>query len=256
VSQPEPSLSSVAQKQGLQDGQPANVAAQAEPASLSTPAAEEIDTCWHRIGVYGDGTCPELPKFVHCRNCAVYSQAAHQLLDRPLPQAYRQEWAAHFAREEKRAPPAKLSAVVFRLETEWLALPSEAFQEIAERRRIHSLPHRRQGIVLGLVNIRGELLICVALGRLLGLEKISGHSRSRAAYDRLLVASWEGSRLVFPADDVGGIHRFQAQELREPPATVSKATVSFTPGIFLWRQKPVGLLDPGLLFSMLNRSLA
>ena len=36
-------------------------------------------------------------------------------------------------------------------------------------RLIHSLPHRRQGIVLGLVNVRGELLICVSLARLLGI---------------------------------------------------------------------------------------
>jgi chemotaxis-related protein WspD len=245
VSAPEPTFSSDLEKPVSQDGQASGV---------SAPETQEIDTCWHRIGVYGDGTCPELAKFVHCRNCPVYSRAAHQLLDRPLPEAYRREWTAHFAREEKRTPPAKLSAVVFRLESEWLALPSEAFQEIAESRRIHSLPHRRQGIVLGLVNVRGELLICVALGRLLGLEKASSPS-TRNAYDRLLVASWDGSRLVFPADDVAGIHRFQAQELREPPATVSKATVSFAPGIFLWRQKPVGYLDPALLFAALNRSL-
>src|SRR2546422_1979826 len=37
--------------------------------------------------------------------------------------------------------------------------------EVAERRVIHSLPHRRTGIVLGVVNVRGELLVCVSLGR-------------------------------------------------------------------------------------------
>jgi chemotaxis-related protein WspD len=238
------------------DGQSAGANA-LEPSAPDKPQADrrEVDTCWHRIGVYGDGKCPELVQHVHCRNCPVFSSAAHRLLDRPLPEEYRREWTAHFAEVERRTPPAKSSAVLFRIDAEWLALPAQAFQEIAERRRIHSLPHRRQGIVIGLVNIRGELLICVTLSRLLGLERNSQRKALISGYDRLLVANWEGSRLVFPVDEVQGIHRLQATELREPPATVAKSNLSFTQGIFLWQKKAVGFLDPALLFSALNRSL-
>src|SRR5438045_1523494 len=144
-----------------------------QPADLPNGTAVEPCACWHKIGVYGDGSCPELKRFIHCRNCPVYSNAGLQLLDRPLPADYRRERTAHFAQEKKLPPPARTSALLFRLAAEWLALPTHAFQEVAERRPIHSLPHRRQGPVLGLVNIRGELLICVALGRLLGLGKIA-----------------------------------------------------------------------------------
>jgi len=214
----------------------------------------EVDTCWHSIGVYGTGTCAELEKHVHCRNCPVYSSAAHRLLDRPLPPEYRLEWAKHFAVEETRATPAKTSAVVFRINAEWLALPTQAFQEIAERRRIHSLPHRRLGIVLGLASIRGELLICVSLGRLLGLERSPLRS-PQTDFGRLLVANWEGHRLVFPVDEVHGICRFQADELRESPATVARSSPSYTQGIFLWQHKAVGFLHPAVLFPALNRSL-
>ncbi len=35
-----------------------------------------IDDCWNRIGVRGDGSCPELKRHIHCRNCPVYSAAA------------------------------------------------------------------------------------------------------------------------------------------------------------------------------------
>ena len=139
--------------------------------SVADSPPVEIDTCWNRIGVHGDSSCPELQNFVHCRNCPVYSNAGVQLLDRPLPEQYRREWTEHFAQEKKAAEPAKGSALLFRLHTEWLALATQAFQEAAERRLIHSLPHRRSGLVLGLVNIRGELLICVSLSRLLGLER-------------------------------------------------------------------------------------
>jgi chemotaxis-related protein WspD len=206
--------------------------------------------------VHGDGSCPELKKFIHCRNCGVFSSAAHRLLDRPLPQEYRREWTLHFSQEKKRAAHAKLSAVIFRVGDEWLALPTQAFQEVAERRRIHSLPHRRQGIVLGLANIRGELLICVALSRLLSVDRAPSPQLARTTYDRLLVTSWDGSRLVFPVDEVQGIHRFQGHELREPPATVVKSKPCFSEGILLWRDKAVGFLDPSLLFSTLNQNLA
>lgn len=214
------------------------------------------EACWQSIGVYGNGNCRELQRFVHCRNCPVYSNSALRLLERPLPPNYRAEWSAHFAKAQRLAPPVKTSGVIFRINAEWLALPTKAFQEVAERRRTHSLPHQRQGIVVGLVNIRGELLICVSLGRLLGLEKSSARPTIRTTYDRLLVANWEGTRLVFPVDEVHGTHKFEAAEVHEPPATVAKSRPSYTQGIFIWQEKPVGLLDASLLFSALNRSLS
>jgi chemotaxis-related protein WspD len=225
-------------------------------ADRNVVAAAEGEACWQSIGVYGSGNCRELQKFIHCRNCPVYSYSALRLLDRPLPPDYRAEWTEHFGKEQRLAPPVKTSAVLFRINAEWLALPTHAFQEVAERRRTHSLPHQRQGIVVGLVNIRGELLICVSLGRLLGLEKTSSRQTIRTAYDRLLVANWEGSRLVFPVDEVHGTHKFEASEVHEPPATVAKSRPSYTHGIFMWQQKPVGLLDPSLLFPALNRSFS
>src|SRR5206468_4157321 len=142
--------------------------------------------------------------FVHCRNCPVYSHAGARLLSRALPPGYQREWTAHFARKKALATPGKISTLLFRLSNEWLALPTQAFQEVAERRLIHSLPHRRQGIVLGLANVRGELVICVSLGRALGVEKILPRQPLRTIYDRLLVANWDGQRLAFPVEEVHG----------------------------------------------------
>jgi len=224
--------------------------------------ADNLDPCWVRIGVYGQRNCPELEKFIHCRNCPVYSEAAVRLLDRPLPEAYRREWSAHFANEEKHSPPTRSSAVVFRISSEWLALPTQAFQEVAEHRRIHSLPHRRNDTVLGLVNVRGELLICVALDRLLGIEpgnatsKLDAEKPAATAAGRLLVVNWENARLVFPVDEIEGIYRFQAKELKEPPATLTRSNLSYTRGLLLRDQRTIGLLDAESLFPVLNRKLS
>jgi chemotaxis-related protein WspD len=217
--------------------------------------AVEIRACWNDIGVQGDATCPELQQVIHCRNCPVYSQAGVQLLDRPLLPEYRRACTEHFAQEKKLGSPARHSALVFRIDSEWLALPTPAFHEVAERRPVHSLPHRQQGIVLGLVNVRGELLICVSLGHLLGLARSPLHETLRTTYDRLLVAQWGGRRFVFPTGEVRGILRFQTSELQKPPAVLAKSRLSYTQGILRWQERAVGLLDADLLFSSLNRSL-
>jgi chemotaxis-related protein WspD len=211
--------------------------------------------CWNQVGVYGDGSCPELLRLVHCRNCPVYAAAGTQLLNRPLPPGYRHEQTRHFAVEKKLGEPAKTSGVIFRLRAEWLALPTQAFQEVAERRPIHSLPHRRRGIVLGLANIRGELLICVSLGHLLGLEPAGFLEALRSEYHRLLVVNWQGNRLAFPVDEVHGPHRFHLQELEQPPAALAKPNPAFTRGVLRWQRRGVGLLDADSLFTTLNRSL-
>jgi chemotaxis-related protein WspD len=222
---------------------------------LANGLAGEIETCWNKIGVYGNGSCEELTEFVHCRNCPVYSHAGAQLLNRSLPPEYRREWTEHFAREKVRRTAAKHSALLFRISNEWLGLPTHAFQEVAERRLIHSLPHRRQAIVLGLANVRGELIICVSLGRLLGVEKVMARQTARQVYDRLLVANWDGQRLAFPVDEVYGIHRFEPQQLKQLPETVARSSDTFSRGILQLHQRAIGFLDAELLFSTLNRSL-
>lgn len=233
-----------------------SAAADAPSPPLPNGQAVERYACWNEIGVHGDGSCRELQKFIRCRNCPVYASAGVRLLDRPLPPEYRREWTEHFAQEKQPATPRRNSAVLFRIHAEWLALPTQAFQEVAERRLVHSLPHRRQGIVLGLVNIRGELLICVSLGHFLGLEKILPHEALRRTHERLLVADWDGHRFVFPVDEIRGIHRFETQELKAPPATLVKSNVSYIQSVLRWQERAVGFLDAELLFSSLNRSFS
>jgi chemotaxis-related protein WspD len=250
-----------------------------------------VHDCWNMIGVAGNGTCRELHRFVHCRNCPVYAVAGRRLLDRPLSVEYRCERTQQYAAAKRLSQPARTSLVLFRLGSEWLALPTTAFQEVAPQRPIHTLPHRQRGLVLGLVNIRGELLICVSVARLLGLEPAArpSHPETRrpAAWVstpdlparpagtgrelekrphgppappldsafRLLVVQWNGDRFVFPVDEVHGIHRLPTDEIKEPPATISKSAFTHTRGVFTWRERTVGFLNPDSLFSALNRNL-
>jgi chemotaxis-related protein WspD len=120
-----------------------------------------LDDCWNRIGVRGDGSCPELKQYVHCHNCPVFSAGAADMLDADAPDSYFVDRTAHFAEPAPIEKSATRSVVIFRVDSEWLALSTSVVVEVANLRTIHSLPHRSNGVVLGLASVRGELLVCV-----------------------------------------------------------------------------------------------
>lgn len=177
---------------------------------------------------------------------------AQQLFQREPPPGYREQWAAHYAAPVQDVAATATSVVVFRLGSEWLALPTGVFREIVSWRAIHSLPHRRSALVLGLANIRGELLVCLSLAGLLGIEM----DKQPPATRRLLVLAHAGSPAVLPADEVPGTVKFRPTQLRDVPATVARATATYTRAVLPWQERTVGLLDEQLLFETLNRSFA
>jgi chemotaxis-related protein WspD len=230
-----------------------------------------IDDCWNRIGIRGDGSCPRLTEYVHCRNCPVHEDAAAKLLDRPVDDidlaAARGDAASRSWEQGPAAAPLGADAtdgaslLVFRIGEEWLALPTTVFEQVTGMQRIHSLPHRRNAAMLGVVSIRGALLICASLVELLGLDPgtvSSGSSNSSggAAYRRLLVVRSGEQSAVFPVDAVDGVRRFARAAYESVPATVARTARPHTRAVVRWQGRTIGLLDAALLFETLNRSLA
>jgi chemotaxis-related protein WspD len=235
--------------------------------------------CWNQIGVEGDRSCPELLKVVHCRNCPVYTTAGRSLLERESPADYCTEWTELLSQtpttvtSDRNSLPQlqrataeffnPISLVIFRLGVEWLALAAFTFQEVTVPCVVHTVPHRSNEILLGLVNIRGELLPCISLGNLLGLERPSSQGKSShpqgeltpTVYARMVVVNIKGDLWVFWVDEIEGIHRCDRHLIEEVPAVVSKAPITYTKWIVNWRGKKVNYLDEEFLFSSLNRRI-
>jgi chemotaxis-related protein WspD len=228
-----------------------------------------VEDCWNKIGVRGDHSCVKLEEHVHCRNCPVYSAAGAELLDQNLPEQYRAERTEQFAAKQSDSTVGKLSVVIFQVGREQFALSTALIQEFARQRPIHSLPHRKDRIVLGLINIGGELLIYVSLARLLGLQETCEVKTRKddlivtpqfsipasPCVERVLVLNSRGNRFVFPVDEVHGVFRFHIDELKAAPATVAKTGSTLVRGVLNWHAKTVGCLDEDLLLSALNRHL-
>src|ERR1700674_1360236 len=131
---------------------------------------------------------------------------ATRLLDREVPEASLRESTAHVAAKKSVVELGTKSIVIFRIGTEWLSMPTDVFQEIGDRCTVRRLPDHRGGILSGLVNVRGELLLCVALGVILGLDKAPQGQRpakSNSA-ERLMICKRSDARLAFQVSEVNG----------------------------------------------------
>jgi chemotaxis-related protein WspD len=247
-----------------------------------------VDDCWNRIGTRGDQSCPALAEWTRCLNCPVFERAAARLLDRPIYdvdrvrdvaadgqslaslEAVNASVARHARRGEAAQSSETQSAVVFRVADEWLALPTEALKQIEDLRPIHSLPHRRNRVVLGLVNVRGALTVVVSLGELLRLDRAAAakpalHASSGAAagalatrsgrYARMLVVAHDCEPVVFPVDEVHGVVRYAASALKPVPDTLTRSSAAHSVGVLAWQGHTVGVLDAARVFASLTQSL-
>jgi chemotaxis-related protein WspD len=234
-----------------------------------------MDDCWNRIGVSGNRTCPELNSVVHCRNCAVYSRAGRSLLERQPPQDYLSNWTSVLAdasdsrrdgggftgdgrtagEERVVAGEQALALMVFRVGEERLALPLRLLQEVTPPFGIHSVPERSNGCFLGLVNIRGEILLAASLRPLLGLPpSMASGGEPQPGNARMAVTAPGEEQWVIAIDEVLGIHLCTAEE-RKPPAVVHSAAEALTEALFSWKGRQVALLDGPRLLNSLRRQL-
>ena len=214
--------------------------------------------CWKRIGVWGKETprCPELKRVIHCRNCEVFTQTGRNLLERDLPEEYKDEWTQVLVEKKEEEFPGTLAVVIFRIQGEWLALAAQLFAEIIDPGPVHSLPHSKHQALLGVINVHGEIQLCVSLQKLLGLEEEeSGNDDNRERRERMMVVDKDGEQWVFPVEEICGIHRIRPELFENVPVTVAKARSTFTKGIFKWDNKYVAFLDEDLLLYTLARSI-
>ncbi len=225
---------------------------------MTTEAALQRNDCWNRIGVWARDAknCPRLAEVVHCQNCEVYADAGKQLLDREVPLEYRRQWTDNLRQHKDDDAHPEESAFVFRLGDEWFALPTEVLSEVTEIRGIHRVPHNHSKVLRGLVNIRGELQLCVSLGFLFGLEKSEIPPPSgRKIHQRIVVIERDGERYVFPVSEVSAVHRFAKEDVWEPPSNITNESGTFLTGVLRVGSINTGLLDPDLLFNALRSRL-
>ena len=216
--------------------------------------AHDTQACWNRIGVHGDRSCPEITTYVHCRNCHVYVNAGAFLFDRQPPQEWLDEQKVRLAEIDAPLQCDTITVLIFRLGDECLALDVRSMLEVAEPRAVHRVPHRTGGNLEGIVNIRGELQLCVSLARLLNLSAATIDMQA-SEKTRFLVAEHGRQRWVFPVDEVLGVHRLSRQNRTELPATLRRSSSRLSRHVYDWNGNYVCHLDADRLFAAMQKGL-
>jgi chemotaxis-related protein WspD len=183
--------------------------------------------------------------------------AAARLLNRKPPAGYVEEWTTHVAGANRVAKTGVRSALIFRIGTDYFALPTPVLQEVAQKCAFHTVPHKHNRIVRGIVNVRGELLLCVSLGAVLGLaDRPELAATERGVCAHVLVCSRDGSRVGLPVAEVCAIHRYHEEDVTRVPATVAKDGALSVSGVLRWNDKTVACLDETAVFAALGQYLS
>lgn len=234
-----------------------------------------VDYCWNKIGVSGDSSCSELKTVIHCRNCPAYRAAGRTLLQRESPDGYVEEWTNILSKDWQQSVSEKegkssslvkqensndeiIGLIIFRVSQEWLALPAWVIKEITHVHPVHTLPHRSNHVFAGIVNIRGEILMCILLRNLLSLPPAELNDKTNrikndsaiipVVYERMIVIEIQSNRWVFPVDEILGVYRFSSKQLYDTPVVISKTPDTYTKKIFSIEGKNVNYLDYELVF--------
>jgi chemotaxis-related protein WspD len=185
---------------------------------------------------------------------------ASEFFDRPPPQGYLEEWSKRLAAADEETARELVSLVIFRLNHEVLSVRISALVEVTLPQPVHVLPHRSNKVLLGLVNIRGQLRLCVSLHGLLGIDEatqaVTPNGENPKALEstrRLLILQDRSDSWVFPVEEVLAVHRLDFSEARAVPATLGKGS-SISSDVFDWKGITVGLLDEPRLFASLRSS--
>jgi chemotaxis-related protein WspD len=213
--------------------------------------------CWKSMGTFGDRTCPRLSEEIHCRNCEVYRAGGRNLLDRPQPDAYREELTRQLAEPEELAEEKPLELVLFRIGGAWLALPSRCFARTLPILPVVPMPGRSNAVFLGMVNAHGDIRLCASLVPLIGTETDRPViDVSARVFPRMLEISLNGNLWVFVSDEVVGSIECEQKNLEALPANLAIASDGLVTGLFEWFGLRVALLAHERLFALLEEALA
>lgn len=163
-----------------------------------------------------------------------HSNAILRLLDRPITPA---DLNAGAALAELPAEPSRRDSVrylLFRIGDETAALPASILRRVTPAARPVPIPHRTSGTLLGVCNIRGELVLCADLRRLLGLpsrDPADANNNAATGARRMVVLGPADQCWAFEVDALLGIESIDPATLRSPPVTVEHARSHFTAGV-------------------------
>ncbi|WP_455220964.1 chemotaxis protein CheW [Kaarinaea lacus] len=208
-------------------------------------------SCWNTIGVWGSQAprCEKLEEVIHCRNCSVYWDAGRQVFEKRIPDGYLEQWTRVISGDVAPVSKTSQSIIYFRVGEEWFSLSTRNFVEVSQLKSVHRIPHQSGKLILGVINIGGSVRLCFSLAFLLGVTPPEKNNQaiSRGVYKRFLVVKINQKDYVFPVDEVGGVHRYDPEDLKQVPSTIEAEKAELLLGMLEIENKNVACIDANKL---------
>lgn len=204
-------------------------------------------------------TAAELPTPPDTSAAQASVNALLRLLDRPVAPPDLDAGALDAAMPVESRAGGSVGVLIFRLAGETLAVPAKALRRVTTPTPVSPIPHRSTGLLRGLCAIRGELILCADLRRLLGLpgqDDAPRPAHTDADPRRMVVIGPAEGSWVFEVEALVGVERIDPARLVPAPVTVEKAIGGFVLGLADLETGRVTVLDAARLLAGLEAALS
>lgn len=172
--------------------------------------------------------------------------------DVPIPPGMREEWAAELAApavETRREEVLKL--FVCRVGGEWFGFEPTLLSQTLPDAEPCKLPHRGHGIVEGLVNADGRVIVCVAFDRFAGVLPATAASGTK----RLLVMNFQKWLFAIRSDEVLGVEEVSRNTIHQVPQGAPESLRQCANGLAFHKGRAVMILDTESLVRQVTKAL-
>ena len=133
----------------------------------------------------------------------------------------------------------RVSTLLFRIGEEWYAVRLSDVREIFQDYDVTAVPCTPQ-FILGVTNVRGEILSVTDPARLMGLGTITGPEGQRPP---AVVVSSGGVSTALITDEIGDIVEVASTSIEPPIAIIDRAQAEFVTGTICVAGTMVGLIN-------------
>lgn len=96
--------------------------------------------------------------------------------------------------------------------------------------------------IIGMTNLRGEVLTVISLRRKFGFEEIEKNEHTK-----MIVTSCNGTKYALKVDEVRDIVNYEKENVHEVPAIIRSEETEFILNILHYQDRLILLIDPGKL---------
>ena len=160
-------------------------------------------------------------------------------LNLPIPDGQREIWASQLsAKLQITSASLQIRRFVFRMGAEWFGIEPRVLSLTLPDIRPRQLPHQPDGLVEGLINADGRIVVCIRMARvwdILPSPLPPGQNR------RILVLNIEGWTFAIRTEEVLGIEDFLEENIQPLPMGAPEALRRCGQGVAIHQTRAVSL---------------